>query len=129
MSKLNLALVLNLTAILALGQQSPQDSSAPTFHSQSDLVMVPFHVTRSNLYVQDLKPGDVVLLEDGHSRDFSIFEGPDTQSRTPVELVLLFDTTIKPWGWSTIAEFSGGGRYSLKDDFTSGWEEAVSRAV
>jgi hypothetical protein len=129
MSKLNLALALNLTTALALAQQIPQDSSAPTFRSQSDLVMVPFHVTRGDLYVQGLKAGDVVLLEDGHPRDFSIFEGPDTQNRTPVELVLLFDTTIKPWGWSTIAEFSGGGRYSLKDDFTIGWEEAVTRAV
>jgi hypothetical protein len=127
MSKLYLAL--NLATILALGQQSPQDSSPSTFHAQSNLVMIPFHVARNNSYVQDLKTKDVVLLEDGHPRDFSIFEGPDAQSRTPVELVLLFDTTIKPWGWSTIAEFSGGGRYTLKDDFTNGWEEAVSGAV
>jgi hypothetical protein len=129
MSKLNFALALNLTIALALAQQIPQDASAPTFRSQSDLVMVPFHVTRSNLYVQDLKAGDVVLLEDGHPRDFAIFEGSDTQSRTPVELVLLFDTTIRPWGFATIAQYSRGGPYNLKDDFTIGWEEAVSRAV
>jgi hypothetical protein len=129
MSKLSFALALNLTATLALAQQTPQDSSAPTFRSQSDLVLVPFHVTRGNLYVPDLKAGDVVLLEDGHPRDFSIFEGPDTRSRTPLELVLLFDTTIVPWGWITPAQYARGGPYNPKDDFTIGWEQAVSRAV
>jgi hypothetical protein len=127
MSKLTFALA--LTAALGFGQQIPQDSSAPTFRSQSDLVMVPFHVTRGNVYVQGLKAGDVVLLEDGHSRDFSIFEGPDTRSRTPVELILLFDTTIIPWGWITMPQYARGGPYDSKDDFTRGWEDAVSRAV
>jgi hypothetical protein len=121
-------LALALTA-LALGQETPQDSTSPTFRSQSDLVLVPFHVTRGNTYVQDLKAGDITLLEDGHPRDFSIFEGPDTQHRTPVELVLLFDTTIVPWGWITPAQYARGGPYSPKDDFTIGWEQAVSRAV
>jgi len=130
MLKLNFALGLSLTTALALAQQIAQEPSATTFRSQSDLVMVPFHVTRSNLYVQDLKAGDVVLLEDGHPRDFSIFEGPDTQSRTPVELVLLFDTTVFPTGWITPTQYARGGLYgNPKDDFTIGWEEAVSGAV
>jgi hypothetical protein len=93
------------------------------------LVLVPFHVTRGNTYVQDLKSGDVTLLEDGHPRDFSIFEGPDTQNHTPLELVLLFDTTIFPTGWITPAQYARGGRFDSKDDFTKGWEEAVSSSV
>jgi hypothetical protein len=80
MSKLNFTLALNLVTALALAQQTPH-SSAPTFRAQSDLVLLPFHVTRRDVYVRDLKAGDVVLLEDGHPRDFSIFEGPDTQRR------------------------------------------------
>ena len=91
--------------------------------------MVPFHVSRGNLYIQDLKAGDVVLLEDGHPRDFSIFEGPDTQHRTPVELVLLFDTTIFPTNWITPAEYARGGPNDGKAAFTKGWEEAVSGEV
>lgn len=51
--------------------------------------MVPFHVTRGDVYAQGLKAGDVVVLEDGHPRGFSIFEGPDTQRRIPVELIPL----------------------------------------
>jgi hypothetical protein len=130
MSKLNFALALGPIAALVFAQQIPQDPSAPTFRSQSDLVIVPFRVTRGNLYVQDLKAGDVLLLEDGHPRDFSIFEGPDTQSRTPIELVLLFDTTVFPTGWITPTQYARGGLYgSPKDDFAIGWEHAVSGAV
>jgi hypothetical protein len=129
MSKLNFALALSLATALALAQQIAQDPSAPTFGSQSDLVIVPFHVTRGNLYVQDLKAADVLLLEDGHPRVFSIFEGPDTQKSIPVQLVLLFDTTIFPTSWITPAQYARGGPYDIKDDFTKGWEEAVSGAV
>lgn len=130
MSKFNFALALISATALAIAQ-TPQDSTPPTFRSQSDLVLVPFHVTRGAHYAQDLKAGDVVLLEDGHPRDFSIFEGPDTQSRIPVELVLLFDTTSNLSGWNTVAQLACGrpSRYGPKDDFTVGWEEALSRAV
>jgi hypothetical protein len=102
-------------AILCLAQQIPRDSVAPAFHAQSDLVLVPFHVTRGNLYVQDWKAADAVLLEDGHPRDFTTFEGPDTKSQTPIELVLLFDTTIVPWGWITPAQYARGGPYDSKE--------------
>jgi hypothetical protein len=47
-----------------------------------------------------LKPSDVVLLEDGKPREFTIFDSASTQGRMPPELVLLFDTnpTI-PYFW------------------------------
>jgi hypothetical protein len=121
MSRINIVLALISATVLALAQQTPQDSAAPTFRSQSNLVLVPFHVTRGNHYVQDLKVSDVVLLEDGRPRDFTIFEGPAMQRRTPVELVLLFDTTRMPMG--------GGWRVKDVYDFTDHWDEAMSQAV
>jgi hypothetical protein len=60
MSKLNFALALNLATALALAQQIPQDSSAATFRSQSDLVLVPFHVARAGQYVSNLKAADAL---------------------------------------------------------------------
>jgi len=130
MLRIHLTLALISTTVPALAQPTQPDSAAPTFRSQSDLVIVPFNVTRRGQYVQDLKAGDVVLLEDGQQRGFSVFEGPDTQSRTPVELVLLFDTTVFPTAWITPAQYARGGIYGgPKDDFTVGWEHAVSGAV
>jgi VWFA-related protein len=69
---------------------------APAFSGQTNLVLLPFHVTRGKEYVEGLKPEQVVLLEDGKPRPFAIFEDQTQSPRTPVELVLLFDTTTKP---------------------------------
>jgi hypothetical protein len=109
-----------LATVLSLGQEISQDAAAPTFRSQSDLVMVPFHVTRTGHYVPDLKQANVVLLEDGRPRDFSVFEAP-AQRRTPLELVLLFDTTTWPMGLG----------WNVKEiyDFTNHWDETMSQAV
>jgi len=73
-------------------QQSPPES-APLFHSNSELVVLPFHVVRDKSYVPDLRRDDVVLLEDGKPRPFSVFESPAARHRSPLDLVLLFDTT------------------------------------
>lgn len=69
---------------------------AAQFTSQSQLVLVPFNVTHEKLFVTDLKVDDVVLLQDGKPRPFTVFEGPSTPHRVPVELILLFDTTTLP---------------------------------
>ncbi len=95
-------------------QQKAQEE-LPVFRVETKLALVRFHVVRKNLYVDDLKPEDVVLLEDGTPRKLSLFEGgrwggqpvgseygtagkPGTSDsratpgRTiPVELILLFD--------------------------------------
>lgn len=85
-------IVLTLIADLSLAQKPRMETAEPTFRAQSEIVLVPFHVTIGNRYVEDLNRADIVLLEDGQPRQFDIFEGPATQHRVPIELVLLFDT-------------------------------------
>ena len=86
--------ILFLTACLCGAPPAPRDTT-PTFSGQNNLVLLPFHVTRGKEYVEWLKPEQVVLLEDGKPRPFTIFEDQTQGPRTPVELVLLFDTTVK----------------------------------
>src|SRR5437016_1829742 len=80
-----------LTALLA--QQIPQE--AVTFRSETQLVMLPFHVIQNENHITNLKASDVILLEDGKPRQFTIFDSPETQGRIPLELVLLFDSNPK----------------------------------
>jgi hypothetical protein len=87
---------LPLAIFLIADSSGAQDPSHPMFSSKSDVVLVPFHVARGNFYASDLKPADIILLEDGRPRPFTIFEGASTSPRTPLELVLLFDTNSHP---------------------------------
>ncbi len=108
-----------LTTGCLLGQQSSQESTTPAFRAQTGLVLVPFHVGRDKYYVSDLKRSDVVLLEDGTPRDFSIFEGPATENRT-LQLVLLFDTSRGPQRLFNL---------DVEYDFTQHWDEEMSRTI
>jgi hypothetical protein len=110
-----------LAAGMPLAPQVRPEPATPAFGSQVNLVMVPFQVSRSGHFVTDMKMDDVVLLEDGVPREFTVFEGP--QNSRPVELVLLFDTTTWPRG--------GDWKLKLKQiaDFTNHWSEAMSQAV
>lgn len=73
-------------------QQAPGE--LPVFRAETTLALVRFHVVRKNAYVDDLKPADVVLLEDGSPRKLTLFEGGRSVQRTvPVEVTLLFDTS------------------------------------
>jgi VWFA-related protein len=66
----------------------------PVFRTESSLALVRFHVVHKNRYVTGLKPEDVVLLEDGAPREFTVFENAMAATRTvPVEMTLLFDTS------------------------------------
>ena len=66
----------------------------PVFRTESSLVLVRFHVVQKNRYNTSLKPEDVVLLEDGAPRKFTVFENAMAANRTvPVEMTLLFDTS------------------------------------
>ena len=49
---------------MSLAQQTSQDPAQPALRVQTDLVVVPFQVRRGSRSVSDLKPSDVVLLED-----------------------------------------------------------------
>src|SRR5580658_4125695 len=73
-----------------------QEPTAPTFNANSKLVLVPFNVQRGKYFAADLQPSDFILREDGHPREFTVFEGPHTANPLPLELVLLFDTTVVP---------------------------------
>ena len=75
-----------LLAGLCLAQQE-----TPSFRAQSDLVTVPFQVRRGSRSVADLKASEVVLLEDGAPRGFTVFEPPS--EHPSLELAVLFDVT------------------------------------
>jgi VWFA-related protein len=64
------------------------------FRSQTTLATLHFHVIQKDHYVVDLKPENIVLLEDGVPRPFTVFENTARATTgTPVELTLLFDTS------------------------------------
>ena len=67
---------------------------APVFRTETTLALVRFHVMRKHSYVDDLKPEDVILLEDGSPRRVAVFEGGRLTPRTiPIQMTLLFDTS------------------------------------
>jgi VWFA-related protein len=89
-----LALPLFARPVAAQAPAQRPEQQAPVFRTDSTLALVRFHVVRKHSYVDDLKPKDVILLEDGSPREFSVFEGGRLASRTiPIEIVLLFDTS------------------------------------
>jgi len=91
-----LCLALPLFARQAAAQAPAQrpEQEAPVFRSEAALALVRFHVVRKHNYVDDLKREDVILLEDGSPREFSVFEGGRSAPRTiPIEMSLLFDTS------------------------------------
>jgi VWFA-related protein len=102
------------------GQQTPPEAASVTFQAQTRLVLLSFHVAHNKNYVRDLKRENVVLLEDGKPRDFTIFDNPATQGRMPLELVLLFDANPKiDYFWDPKAVFR----------FVPNWDEAMSQAI
>ena len=68
-----------------------QEARTPVFQSESALALVPFQVKRKHRYADDLKAEDVILLEDGKPRKFTVFEGGGRS--IPIEMALLFDTS------------------------------------
>ena len=105
---------------VSTAQQAPPEPPSVTFHAQTGLVLLSFHVTHGKKYVGDLKAADVVLLEDGKQRDFTIFDSPTTQGRMPLELVLLFDANPKiEYFWDPAAVFR----------FIPQWDEAMSQSI
>jgi hypothetical protein len=79
-------------AVLLVGLSfAQQELGTTTFHTQTDLVTVPFQVRRGSRSVSDLKRSDVVLLEDGVPRGFTIFEAPPVH--LTLDLVVMFDVT------------------------------------
>ena len=107
-------------ALLCSAQQAPTDAETPIFQSQSRLILLPFRVVHDRHTVTSLRQSDVILLEDGKPRPFTIFDTPTSQTRLPVELVLLFDTTPKIAAlWDPANVFR----------FISQWDDEQSRAA
>ena len=117
-----------LTAACLLTAQTPPEPSA-VFRSDSNLVLVPFNVERDGYFVLDVKRADVVLLQDGKPREFTVFEGPGTGGRPPLELTLLFDATSLPPPESKIQVKYTYWNRKATYDFTSHWGDAESSAV
>src|SRR5215472_4575697 len=76
---------------MSLAQQTSQEPAQPTLQVQTNLVVIPFQVRRGSRSVSDLKPSDVVLLEDGAPRAFTGFEAPP--DHPSLDLVVMFDVT------------------------------------
>ncbi len=104
-----------------------QDSGA-TFQSATNLVLVPFNIERGAYYAEDLQASDFVLLENGHARDFTIFEGPHTAHPIPLELDLLFDASVLPKNSKEVRVFS---RWNAKEtyEFLNRWDTETTRSV
>jgi hypothetical protein len=73
---------------LCVAQQEPV---TPSFHARTDLVIVQFQVRRGSRPVSDLKSSDVVLLEDGVPRSFTMFEAPPVH--LTLDLRVMFDVS------------------------------------
>ena len=59
------------------------------------MALVRFHAVQKNRYIDNLKPDDIQLLEDGVAQKIAVFEGPGTgRSVVPVEVILLFDVSM-----------------------------------
>jgi len=109
-----------LTLLLATSAAAQQEPPVVTFSAQTRLVLLAFHVRQGKHFVPDLKAADVTLFEDGKPRPFTIFDGPATQGRMPLELVLLFD--VNPairYFWDPADVFR----------FIPGWEEGMTRQL
>jgi hypothetical protein len=112
---------LMLVVILPLfcrAQQSGPDSPTLTFRPQTRLVLLPFHAASGKNYRRDLQASDVVLLEDGVLRSFTVFDSPATEGRIPLDLVLLFDSNpaFEPlWDPAGVYRFAGHWENHLWD--------------
>ncbi|MDE3198823.1 MAG: hypothetical protein KGN84_20915, partial [Acidobacteriota bacterium] len=109
------------TAIFA---QEPVD---PTFGTTARLVLVPFNVERGKYFAADLQAADFVLREDGHPRPISIFEGPNTAHPLPLELILLFDSTVAPVNSSGPPALYQDSKTSYP--FLRNWDESLTAGV
>src|ERR1035441_8655473 len=86
MARAWLVIIPLLSGLPIIGQEEP------VFRAETTLATVSFHVVRDKHYVDDLKPQDLVLLEDGTPRNITFFEGGRSKQRTTaVDVALLFD--------------------------------------
>ena len=92
-------------------------------------MLVSFNVVRGAYFAPDVKKDDIVLRQDGKPRDFTIFEGPGSGNRPPLELVLLFDTTTLPPPETKLKVKATHWDREATYDFTSHWGDKESRSI
>jgi hypothetical protein len=113
-----------LCGMLCQGQ-ARQEPAAPAFRVQTDLVTVPFQVRRGSHSVSDLKPSDVVLLEDGIPRSFTVFEAPPVH--LTLDIAVMFDVTNPKLDQKT-ARFGVWDTKALHE-LAGYWSEAITRRL
>jgi hypothetical protein len=111
---------------LCLAQQQPV---VPSFRAETKLVTVPFQVRRGSRSVSDLKPSDVVLLEDGVPRSFTIFEAPP--AHLTLDLVVMFDVTNPGVMPPKAGQKGRAGFWDTKalQDLSDYWSEAITQRL
>ncbi|SPE38271.1 exported hypothetical protein [Candidatus Sulfopaludibacter sp. SbA3] len=86
------AMLLAAALPLAVAQSGTAQAGNPTFHAETRLSMVHFHVVQGQRFIGGVKLSDLDLQEDGVSKPITILEGGGTQAAaTPFDLILLFD--------------------------------------
>lgn len=89
-----IALFLLAALAQAPPQQPPAEEPGFVIRTETNLALVRFHVVRKNKYVDQLRPEDVELREDGVPQKVALFEGPSTGRTVPVEVILLLDVSL-----------------------------------
>ena len=122
-------IAVRLFAGLLAAQQNPVTSAESTFRATAKLVTVSFQVRGGSRSGFDLKPSDVVLLEDGVPRSFTIFEAPPVH--LTLDLVVMFDVTnprLTPAGKDRKGTAGFWDTKALQD-LADYWSEAIARRL
>lgn len=131
---LGLFVCLSVGAPCQPGQQPAPPASAPSpaqeqepgfvIRMETKLALVNFYVAQKNRYVDNLRPEDIQLLEDGKPQKLAVFEGPGTGRRnTPVEILLLFDVSLSVMNIDLLSPFA------IKETLLDGIGEHVSVSI
>lgn len=117
-----------MAASTAYFQQPPPETD-PEFviRTETQLVLVPFHVVHKKKYVADLRAEEIQVLEDGMPQKVAILEGPQdwkNGGRTiPIEVTLLLDVSLSVMNQSLLDSFS------IKETLLDGLGDGVSVSI
>jgi hypothetical protein len=117
-----------IAAIALAAALLAQQSDTSTFQTTAKFVLIPFTVARGKFLAADLQPSDVILREDAHPRNFTIFQGPNTPNPLPLEMILLFDSTKNP---PPTPQRRVSSHWDAKAayEFLNSWDEPATKAV
>jgi hypothetical protein len=117
-----------LPAIILAAALLAQQPETSTFQTTAKFVLIPFTVARGKYLAADLQPSDVILREDGHPRNFTIFQGPNTPNPLPLEIILLFDSTKNP---PSTPQRRVSSHWDAKAayEFLNNWDEPATKAI